>query len=125
MVGLCAKEVSCRSKLIRSGGWSGGMFVAACLGACPGLRPEVRAAIQALKLSPDADCIADSHGAATLESRDGTQMSIRSTSYKASHHDQDIVFANRAGALVNYSGIRAGEPASENTLTERSTEGGL
>jgi hypothetical protein len=55
----------------------------------------------------------------------GLKFQIRSTSYKASHHDQDIVFANRAGALVNYSGICAGEPAFENTLAECSIEGGL
>lgn len=38
------------------GGWSGDMFVAACLDAFPDLWPEVEASIAALGLGPDAVC---------------------------------------------------------------------
>ena len=51
------------------GGWSGDMFVAACLDACPALWPEVRAAIQALKLGPDADCGLDAHSNGVMTGR--------------------------------------------------------
>src|SRR5271163_4197961 len=45
------------------------MFVAACLDACPALWPEVRAAIQALKLGPDADCSLDAHSDGVMTGR--------------------------------------------------------
>ena len=51
------------------GGWSGDMFVAACLDACPALWPEVRAAIQALKLGPDADLSLEAHSDGVLTGR--------------------------------------------------------
>jgi pyridinium-3,5-bisthiocarboxylic acid mononucleotide nickel chelatase len=51
------------------GGWSGDMFVAACLDACPELWPEVRAAIEVLKLGPDADLSLESHSDGVLTGR--------------------------------------------------------
>jgi uncharacterized protein (TIGR00299 family) protein len=45
------------------------MFVAACLDACPALWPEVRAAIDALKLGPDADCGLDAHSDGVMTGR--------------------------------------------------------
>jgi pyridinium-3,5-bisthiocarboxylic acid mononucleotide nickel chelatase len=51
------------------GGWSGDMFVAACLDACPELWPGVRAAIGALKLGPDADLSLDAHSDGVMTGR--------------------------------------------------------
>ena len=51
------------------GGWSGDMFVAACLDACPELWPEVRAAIEALKLGPDADLSLEAHSDGVMTGR--------------------------------------------------------
>jgi uncharacterized protein (TIGR00299 family) protein len=45
------------------------MFVAACLDACPELWPEVRAAIEALKLGPDAALSLESHNDGVLTGR--------------------------------------------------------
>jgi pyridinium-3,5-bisthiocarboxylic acid mononucleotide nickel chelatase len=45
------------------------MFVAACLDACPELWPEVRAAIEALKLGPKADLSLDAHSDGVLTGR--------------------------------------------------------
>src|SRR5580704_10344707 len=45
------------------------MFVAACLDACPDLWPEVRAAIEALKLGPEADCSLEAHNDGVMTGR--------------------------------------------------------
>jgi pyridinium-3,5-bisthiocarboxylic acid mononucleotide nickel chelatase len=51
------------------GGWSGDMFVAACLDACPALWPEVQSAIEALKLGSLVECGLKTHNDGVLAGR--------------------------------------------------------
>jgi pyridinium-3,5-bisthiocarboxylic acid mononucleotide nickel chelatase len=66
---LCPEKDVVQIHVDPLGGWSGDMFVAACLDACPALWPEVRAAIEALKLGPDADLSLESHSDGVLTGR--------------------------------------------------------
>src|SRR6516164_3756731 len=55
----------------------------------------------------------------------GARRRIQSTTRRAPHHDQDIVFDNRADTVVDYSRIRSREPAFATTLAEGGIASGV
>src|SRR5271165_7358002 len=55
----------------------------------------------------------------------GARRRIQSTRCRAPHHDQDIVFDNRADAVVDYCRIRSREPAFATTLAEGAITSGV
>jgi pyridinium-3,5-bisthiocarboxylic acid mononucleotide nickel chelatase len=83
------------------GGWSGDMFVAACLDARPALWPEVRAAIDALKLGPSVECGLKAHSDGVLAGRrflvaaESVRVHEPSAPHGARSHDRAAAEHNR------------------------------
>ena len=67
------------------GGWSGDMFVAACLDAFPDLWPEVTATVAALRLGPDAACSIVPHQDGGLTGRRLTVVAEATQQQEHSH----------------------------------------